>query len=106
MDECFTLITAEVHLFEGTINQYTGDGVMALFGAPIAQPVYVFKHAMIQDGAYNSLLIWQRRELHRVVGTAIEALYSERLAEHYEDLAHHFTQGGVGQGHGLQRLGW
>jgi len=33
---CFELITAEVHRCEGTINQYTGDGVMALFGAPIA----------------------------------------------------------------------
>jgi hypothetical protein len=36
MDRCFELITAEVHRFEGTINQYTGDGVMALFGAPVA----------------------------------------------------------------------
>src|SRR5262249_39448851 len=36
MDHCFALLTAEVHRFEGTINQYTGDGVMALFGAPIA----------------------------------------------------------------------
>src|SRR4249919_2909935 len=36
MDQCFRLITAEVHRFEGTINQYTGDGVMALFGAPVA----------------------------------------------------------------------
>ena len=36
MERCFELITAEVHRFEGTINQYTGDGVMALFGAPIA----------------------------------------------------------------------
>src|SRR5262249_53203083 len=36
IDRCFQLITAEVHRFEGTINQYTGDGVMALFGAPIA----------------------------------------------------------------------
>jgi class 3 adenylate cyclase len=25
-----------VHRFEGTVNQYTGDGIMALFGAPIA----------------------------------------------------------------------
>src|SRR5215470_6889355 len=33
---CFERITVEVHRFEGTINQYTGDGVMALFGAPIA----------------------------------------------------------------------
>jgi class 3 adenylate cyclase len=36
IDRCFEQITAEVHRFEGTINQYTGDGVMALFGAPIA----------------------------------------------------------------------
>jgi class 3 adenylate cyclase len=36
MDGCFERITAEVHRFEGTVNQYTGDGVMALFGAPIA----------------------------------------------------------------------
>src|SRR3989441_5317619 len=36
INSCFELITAEIHRFEGTINQYTGDGVMALFGAPIA----------------------------------------------------------------------
>src|SRR5215475_11740270 len=36
INRCFELITAEVHRFEGTINQYTGDGIMALFGAPIA----------------------------------------------------------------------
>src|SRR5215470_4643653 len=36
VDRCLRLIAAEVHRFEGTINQYTGDGVMALFGAPIA----------------------------------------------------------------------
>ena len=36
VDRCFEMIATEVHRFEGTINQYTGDGVMALFGAPIA----------------------------------------------------------------------
>src|SRR5262249_25389983 len=36
INRCFAHITAEVHRFEGTINQYTGDGVMALFGAPLA----------------------------------------------------------------------
>jgi class 3 adenylate cyclase len=36
VERCFEMIATEVHRFEGTINQYTGDGVMALFGAPIA----------------------------------------------------------------------
>ncbi|HTO09395.1 MAG TPA: adenylate/guanylate cyclase domain-containing protein [Myxococcota bacterium] len=36
LDRFFTLLADAIHRFEGTINQYTGDGVMALFGAPIA----------------------------------------------------------------------
>src|SRR5262249_45245542 len=36
MDRFFAIVTASVHRFEGTVNQYTGDGIMALFGAPIA----------------------------------------------------------------------
>ena len=35
MDGCFAILTDTVHYYEGTINQYTGDGIMALFGAPI-----------------------------------------------------------------------
>ena len=36
MERFFAILTQHVHRFEGTINQYTGDGIMALFGAPIA----------------------------------------------------------------------
>ena len=36
MDGCFKILMDEIHQYEGTINQFTGDGVMALFGAPIA----------------------------------------------------------------------
>ena len=36
MDRFFQILTDGVHRFEGTVNQYTGDGIMALFGAPIA----------------------------------------------------------------------
>jgi class 3 adenylate cyclase/tetratricopeptide (TPR) repeat protein len=36
MDGCFRLLMAEIHKYEGTIDKFTGDGVMALFGAPIA----------------------------------------------------------------------
>jgi class 3 adenylate cyclase len=36
LERFFEILTAGVHRFEGTVNQYTGDGIMALFGAPIA----------------------------------------------------------------------
>ena len=36
MDGCFKILIDEIHNHEGTINQFTGDGVMALFGAPLA----------------------------------------------------------------------
>jgi class 3 adenylate cyclase/tetratricopeptide (TPR) repeat protein len=53
---------------------------------------YMFKHALTQDVAYASLLVQRRRELHRLVGLAIEELYADRLTEHYEMLAHHFSR--------------
>jgi class 3 adenylate cyclase len=36
MDRFFAILSDGVHRFEGTINQFTGDGIMALFGPPIA----------------------------------------------------------------------
>jgi class 3 adenylate cyclase len=36
MDGCFKILMDEIHKHEGTINQFTGDGVMALFVAPVA----------------------------------------------------------------------
>lgn len=57
------------------------------------EPAYLFKHALTHEVAYNSLLVQRRRELHRLIGGAIEELYVDRLAEHYEVLAHHFSRG-------------
>ncbi|MBI3029847.1 MAG: AAA family ATPase [Candidatus Rokubacteria bacterium] len=53
---------------------------------------YMFKHALTHEVAYNSLLVQRRKELHRIVGLAIEELYADRLIEHYEVLAHHFSK--------------
>jgi class 3 adenylate cyclase len=36
LERFFQILSEGVHRFEGTVNQYTGDGIMALFGAPIA----------------------------------------------------------------------
>ena len=36
LERFFEILSEGVHRFEGTVNQYTGDGIMALFGAPIS----------------------------------------------------------------------
>jgi class 3 adenylate cyclase/tetratricopeptide (TPR) repeat protein len=53
---------------------------------------FMFKHALTHDVAYDSILQARRKGLHRIVGLAIEELYADRIAEHYEALAHHFER--------------
>jgi class 3 adenylate cyclase/tetratricopeptide (TPR) repeat protein len=56
---------------------------------------YIFKHALTQEVAYNSLLVKRRKEIHERIGKAIEELYPERLEEFYEMLAYHYSRGEV-----------
>lgn len=56
------------------------------------EPVYVFKHALTQDVAYESLLLARRRALHAATGRALEKLYAQRLEEVYDRLAHHYAK--------------
>jgi class 3 adenylate cyclase/tetratricopeptide (TPR) repeat protein/energy-coupling factor transporter ATP-binding protein EcfA2 len=53
---------------------------------------YIFKHALTQEVAYNSLLLKRRKEIHEKIGRAIEEIYSERLEEFYEMLAYHYSK--------------
>jgi len=54
---------------------------------------YIFKHALTQEVAYNSLLLKRRKEIHQRIGAAIEELYPDRLEDFYETLAYHYKQG-------------
>jgi class 3 adenylate cyclase/tetratricopeptide (TPR) repeat protein len=54
---------------------------------------YIFKHAITQEVVYNNLLKKERREIHERIGSVIEQLFKDRLAEFYETLAYHFKQG-------------
>jgi class 3 adenylate cyclase/tetratricopeptide (TPR) repeat protein len=54
--------------------------------------VYVFKHALTQEVAYETLLSPARQALHEATARTIEATYQDRLEEHYERLAHHYFQ--------------
>jgi class 3 adenylate cyclase/tetratricopeptide (TPR) repeat protein len=50
----------------------------------------MFKHALIQDVAYASMLVRRRRELHNLVAASIETLFADRLDEFCAVLAYHY----------------
>jgi tetratricopeptide (TPR) repeat protein len=55
---------------------------------------YIFKHALTQDVAYNSVLLERRKSLHERAGAAMEALYASRIDDYLSDLARHYQRSG------------
>jgi class 3 adenylate cyclase len=55
------------------------------------EPEHIFKHALVQEATYGSLLADQRRTIHQRVALAIEALFGDRIEEFTSLLAHHYT---------------
>jgi len=56
------------------------------------EPTFTFRHALIQEVAYNGQLQAQRRVTHAAIGEALEALYADRLDELVGELAFHYGQ--------------
>jgi tetratricopeptide (TPR) repeat protein len=52
---------------------------------------YMFKHALVQEATYGSILADNRRAIHQRVAQSIEALFPDRLDEFATLLAHHYT---------------
>ena len=59
--------------------------------ARIPEIEYAFRNPLTQEAVYKTILLKHRREFHDRVALAIEALYTDRLENHYGLLAHHFT---------------
>ena len=68
MDGCCRILVDEIHRFEGTVGEFRGDGVMALFGAPIAHEDHARRgcHAAL---AIQSALIPYGEEIRRSTGS-------------------------------------
>jgi tetratricopeptide (TPR) repeat protein len=56
------------------------------------EPTYAFRHALIQEVAYNGQLLTQRRVTHAAIGEALEVIYGDRLDELVSELAFHYGQ--------------
>jgi class 3 adenylate cyclase len=52
---------------------------------------YVFKHALTQQAAYESLLIERRKQLHERAGQALEMIFADHLDDHLDELARHYN---------------
>jgi class 3 adenylate cyclase/predicted ATPase len=59
------------------------------------QATYLFKHALIQDTAYQSLLKSRRQQLHQQVAQVLAEQFSETVETQPELLAHHYTEAGL-----------
>src|SRR5437667_12207330 len=59
------------------------------------QATYVFKHALIQDAAYQSLLKSTRQQYHQRIAQVLETRFPETAETQPELLAHHYTEAGL-----------
>ncbi len=58
---------------------------------------YVFKHALIQDTAYETLLRSRRQQIHAQIAQALQTRFRERVDNEPEVLAHHYTRAGLAE---------
>ncbi len=75
-------------------DQLVAAGLVFRRGAG-SQATYAFKHALVQDAAYNSLLLSRRQQLHARIATLLEERFPEIAGTEPELLAHHFGQAGL-----------
>ena len=59
------------------------------------EAVYSFKHALVRDAAYESLLKSRRQQLHGQIARALEERFADIVASQPEIVAHHFTEAGL-----------
>jgi predicted ATPase len=106
----YALLCAVAPWEDGIVHQGLHQLVAAEFlyqrGVP-PQATYTFKHALIQDVAYQSLLRSTRQQYHQRIAQALEAQFSEIVETQPELVAQHYTAAGCAEQavHYWQRAG-
>ncbi len=94
----YELLRAVAAVDEGALRDELGKLVAAEVLYPKGRPPhgsYLFKHALIQDAAYQSLLKARRQEFHRRVALVLEEQFAEIAETQPELVAHHHTEAGA-----------
>jgi predicted ATPase len=96
----YDLLQAISPMDEGTLQQGLRQLVEAELlyqrGIP-PQATYSFKHALIQDTAYQSLLKSTRQHYHQRIAQVLEARFADVVETQPELLAHHYTEAGCAE---------
>jgi class 3 adenylate cyclase/predicted ATPase len=88
------LVGVEDASLQAALERLAEAGILSVHGlAPNSQ--YRFKHALIQEAAYENLLKARRQSLHRAVAEILRDRFADTAAVEPEAVAHHFTQAGV-----------
>jgi class 3 adenylate cyclase len=88
-----SLIRAVITKAEDELNRLLNDLQLGEFiyeQPAVGDTEYIFKHALTQEVAYNSVLLERRQQLHARTAAALETLYKTSVEEHLAELAHHY----------------
>ena len=81
---------------DSALAQLTESGLAFRRGTP-PEATYTFKHALVQDAAYDSLLKSRRQTLHTKIASVIEERFPDIKTAEPEVLAHHLTAAGLAE---------
>ena len=85
--------TLEADALRAALDELSDNQLIDRAGLPSAQ-IYVFRHALVQEAAYQSLPKTRRRELHACIADVVEARFPKIITRQPEWLAHHLAQSG------------
>ncbi len=78
------------------LDALTGAELVFRRGTP-PDATYMFKHALVQDTAYETLLISRRQELHARIAQSLERQFADLAGSQPEIVAHHYTEAGLAE---------
>jgi predicted ATPase len=88
-----SLIRAVAAKSDDEINRLLNDLQLGEFiyeQPAVGDTEYIFKHALTQEVAYNSMLIERRKFIHERAGQALESIFAGQMDDHLDELAHHY----------------
>jgi class 3 adenylate cyclase/tetratricopeptide (TPR) repeat protein len=88
------LVGRDQAALKNALAQLEQAGLVFRRGEP-PEAVYSFKHVLVRDAAYESLLKSRRQQLHGQIARALEERFADIVASQPEIVAHHFTQAGL-----------